>query len=394
MLFNLFTKKKLEGILNYYSLDKLEELYTIADKDLSECIKYKTNDNFSQTEFNDYSDHRLDMKNHLSFYVVRSFQCMAQVKQILKIYKEKNGNLPDKYSSLLEKNENIEKIFALCDGFKNEVNEYTDYMNYFYNIALTGNCNYSKEELKNIDIKRCGDAQIVEKFPTIIEFIQRDKEKNPNFLHSNQDEMRLIECIKRLIVNPELKKKYNALVSYVRANHTNSELLGRVQGILGYYRDNKDADPNAFEFIGVSEEVARHMVQNLSKDTNKENLESQKTAVSIYKNYLVLSDMIKERFIKNGIVDENDPLYKMIDTASNNAKNGIVSDDDTVKYRQMLAGMSLYCKQMNAKNGYVTPNKEELNTLLELSEKCYDENATELIEYISECYSDKKTKTK
>lgn len=195
--------------------------------------------------------------------------------------------------------------------------------------------------------------------------------------------MESVDTQLKYIVDPQLKEKFGALASYIRKKHTNSELLGRMQGILGYFIENKDVDPNIFEFIGVSEEVARYLSKNL---------ESQKSAVALYKTYLEYSKIIKERCIKNEIIDEYDPVYKMLDNVSNNAKNGIVSDNETVKYRQMLAGVSLYCKQMEAKNLKITPNEYELNTILELSRKCYDENASSIIEYISECYSSKKTK--
>lgn len=103
--------------------------------------------------------------------------------------------------------------------------------------------------------------------------------------------------------------------------------MSRINGVLNWYRENGQNDPNMYELIEV-------LCQNsIYKDTDDESIKE-------------LVELEVSRLLTNGIVkDENDSLVKMVKEFEKKAINGEAVDYELEDYAKKVAGVAFWIKQ-------------------------------------------------
>lgn len=154
------------------------------------------------------------------------------------------------------------------------------------------------------------------------------------------------------------------------------ENLGeRIEGILNWYQENPNADPNLYEFIEVAADTAKYVDDNteyykfndtklLASDLNPEEYKAYRAFKGIYK----LGKVVLARLKENKLSDENDALYNLATKAWLSSVNYSNYDPLTALVDKNIAGVGLYIAQLRRKYAKMdeeiekTGLKEQLTT--------------------------------
>jgi len=163
----------------------------------------------------------------------------------------------------------------------------------------------------------------------------------------------LIETkIQELSLNKEVVKD---LSSFNRAyRRRERELPNRIEAINEWYKENREADPNFYEYIEVAGDTNRYLTEKKAKYKDLER---------VYNGILKLGNTISNRAIENGIVEKNDPLYGMINEATEKAISGEIMYSSTPFINKNIAGVAEYISKSKRDNIEVELSEEEFQKL-------------------------------
>ncbi|MEG1010102.1 MAG: hypothetical protein RSF67_09885, partial [Clostridia bacterium] len=161
-----------------------------------------------------------------------------------------------------------------------------------------------------------------------------------------------------------------------------TQVQERVNNVLNYINENPNSDPNAYEMVELTFDVGKEGADIRTKYIDA--AEGYNKAISneeltnLRQDYFKMMEIRLQHLVdpERGLnVDENSPLYKMINQFQSNivTYNRLASNDsEGQEYKKMcssLAGVSLYIKQRqrdlskNKETGIIYDNKEELDAL-------------------------------
>ncbi len=133
--------------------------------------------------------------------------------------------------------------------------------------------------------------------------------------------------------------------------------MGRMYGVLNWYKENPSNNPNIYELMEVMCEAARN--DELDPETLKE-----------------LTELEIKRLIDNGIVkSEEDKLVALIREVEERVLGGEVLSDDEELLTKMTAGVAFHIKRSEAETGktYTYDNSDEYYRILNARKKVIEE---------------------
>lgn len=274
--------------------------------------------------------------------------------------------------------------------------------------------NFSEEDIENSNNR----ISVFARTMGITFFIWESLQKNPYFVYGNKTELEgLLSDSLKCEDTFTLEKIGGPLLKISEGFDKDAEIFAKINNIFNYYKENPMCDPNLYEYIGVSNDVARYISKNVGNDSyammdheetneNGERVfmsaeESQARypqATAVFKMWDALTKEVRGKLIDNEIEsDLKSPLFQLLNEVYYNTIQGLQEED--IEYKQMAAGVALYIAQekRNVKKGKIPEftynNAHELSRMEELYQNAYNPYANiedsptyQVIESIRENY--------